>query len=100
MLNNSLTDDNVELLDLSSLLLKEFVCNLPEVFFDLESLFGLLLFLHVNTKLVMFSCQGLIFSLNFVLELSNLVLGNFEFLSQFNDLIVGLDKVLTVQISV
>ena len=100
MLNNSFTDDDVQFLDLGGLLLKEFIGDFPKILFNLECLLGLLLFLHIDTKLVMFSCQGLVLGLNLILKLSDLILSNFEFLSQFNDFIICLNQVLTVKISI
>ena len=100
VLNNSFTDDDVELLDLSSFLLKELVCYLPKVLFDLECLLCLFLFFHVHTKLVMFSCKSLIFSFNLIFELGNLILSDLEFLSKFNNFIICFDKIFTVKISV
>ena len=100
VLDNSLTDDDVELLDLGGFLLQELISNLPQVLFNLECLLCLLLFLHVNTKFVMFGCKGLILSFNLIFELGNLVLSDLELLSQFNNFIVSFNKIFTIQISI
>ena len=57
----------------------------------------LLLFKAVG---VMLSGQSLVLGVDFFLELTNLILGNSELFAKLNDLIVGKNQVLTVEVTI
>lgn len=57
----------------------------------------LLLFKAVG---VMLSGQSLVLGVDFFLELTNLILGNSELFAELNDLIVGKNQVLTVEVTI
>ena len=48
----------------------------------------------------MLSGQSLVLGVDFFLELTNLILGNSELFAELNDLIVGKNQVLTVEVTI
>ena len=96
----SLLDDIVEVLDLIQLLNSELfsfiVLLLPadKLTLDLLNLFGL------RCLLMMLGLKCDIFGIDLVLQLSNLMGGNLELSLELGNLILGLDKILGVEISI
>ena len=100
MLVDSLLDDAVKLGDLGGLLLEHLFEETALLLLALETLLLRVKLLRLETVLVMFGGQGLVLRVNFVLELTDLVLGNSELLSQLDHLVVGDDEVLSVEVTV
>jgi len=82
------------------LLNSELLVELDKLSLVLLDLSGELLLLTLyHTKSVMLVGQGLVLSVDFILEVGNVVRSDLEFTLQFDDFILGFDAVLGVQVT-
>lgn len=83
-----------------SLLNSELLVELDKLSLVLLDLSGELLLLTLDhTKSVMLVGQGLVLSVDFILEVGNVMRSDLEFTLQFDDFILGFDAVLGVQVT-
>lgn len=97
---DGLSDQQTELVDHGLSLLELVKSQLLLGLLGLELLLEHFEVLVLLRELLMLSHQGGFLVVNLILELMDGVLSNLELLSKLNNLVVGLDKTLTVQVTV
>lgn len=100
MLIDGLLDDSVKFGDFTALFTKVVFGRLALLLLHLVTLLQSLELFCLETELVMLGGEGLVLGVDFVFELTDLVLSDTEFLTQLDNLIVGDDKVLTVKVTI